>query len=161
MPVSPRPSLDASPHGRRNIYTQTSNPRLSTGLTSTSLDRAPGPSKNFVRGKAGNVPFWPGGLEDASSRIPDELEDELLAEGKGIRTIPPGFTRGLRLPGEEDDEAELDGLDRIQKHLAAEQDMASIRPIPDRACLAHEFLSAVVLASRIRGSASRRKFGNR
>ena len=78
------------------------------------------------------MPFWPGGLEDASSGIPDELEDELLAEGKGIRTIPPGFTRGLRLPGEEEEEDEggLDGLDRIQKHLAAGQgDVASIPPL--------------------------------
>jgi len=104
-----------------NINAKTSNPRLSTGLTSTSLDRAPGPSRNFVRGKAGNVPFWPGGLEDASSGIPEELEDELMTEGKGIRTIPPGFTRGLRLFGEGDDEAGFDGLDRIQVHSALGQ----------------------------------------
>jgi len=130
--ISPSPSSDVNPHGYPNIYTQTSNPRLSTGLTSTSLHRAPGPSKNFVRGKAGNVPFWPGGLEDASSGIPDESEGEFLAEGKGIRTIPPGFSRGLRLPREEDDEAGLDGLDRFQKHLAAGQDVVSIRPTPNR-----------------------------
>ena len=37
-----------------------------------------------------------------------------MAEGKGIRTIPPGFTRGLRLPGEEEDEAGLDELDRVR-----------------------------------------------
>ena len=100
---------------------QASNPRISTGLTSTSLDRAPGPSKNFVRGKAGNVPFWPGGLEDASSGIPEELEDGLVAERKGIRTIPPGFTRGLRLPGEEEDETWLEGLDMIPKHSGVGQ----------------------------------------
>jgi len=60
-------------------------------------------------------------LEDASSGIPEELEDELVAEGKGIRTIPPGFTRGLRLPGEGEDEAGFDGLDRIQMHSALGQ----------------------------------------
>lgn len=112
-----------------NIYVQTSNPRLSTGLTSTSLDRAPGPSKNFVRGKAGNVPFWPGGLENASAGIPEELEDELVAEGKGIRTIPPGFTRGLRLPGEGEDETGLDGLEGVQKRSAAGQEDAVSRPL--------------------------------
>lgn len=69
-----------------------------------------------MRGKTGSIPFWPGGLEDASSSIPEELENEFVAEGKGIRTIPPGFTRGLRLPGEGEDEAGLDELDRIQKH---------------------------------------------
>ena len=108
--------------GADGLISQASNPRLSTGLTSTSLERAPGPSKNFVRGKAGNVPFWPGGLEDASVGIPDELEDELLAGGNGIRTVPPGFTRGLRLPGEGEDETELDGLDRVQKPLATGQE---------------------------------------
>jgi len=35
-----------------------------SGLTSTSLDRAPAPTKSFVRGKSGYVPFWPGGLDD-------------------------------------------------------------------------------------------------
>ena len=59
------------------------------------------------------MPFWPGGLEDASSGIPEELEDEIVGEGKGIRTIPPGFTRGLRLSGEGEDETGLDELDRI------------------------------------------------
>lgn len=63
------------------------------------------------------MPFWPGGLEDTSSSVPEELEGEFVAERKGIRTIPPGFTRGLRLPGEED-EAELDGLDGIRGHSA-------------------------------------------
>ena len=78
-----------------------------------------------MRGKAGNVPFWPGGLEDASSGIPDDqLEGELLAEGKGIRTVPPGFSRGLRLSGEGEDEAGLDGLDRVQKPLAQGQEDA-------------------------------------
>jgi antiviral helicase SKI2 len=66
------------------------------------------------------VPFWPGGLEDASSRIPEELEDEIVGEGKGIRTIPPGFTRGLRLSGEED-ETGLDELDRILGQSTMEQ----------------------------------------
>ena len=124
---------------------QTSNPRLSTGLTSTSLDRAPGPSKIFVRGKAGNVPFWPGGLEDANSGIPEELEDEIVGEGKGIRTIPPGFTRGLRLPGEDEDEAGLDELDRIQKHSAVGHGNVVNTPTPNRPYLTHDFPSVTTL----------------
>jgi antiviral helicase SKI2 len=74
------------------------NPRINTGLQSTSLDRAPGPSKNFVRGKSGYVPFWPGGL-DAAARDSEGV-DALVSGGKGLRTLPPGFSRGLRLPGE-------------------------------------------------------------
>lgn len=81
------------------------------------------------------MPFWPGGLEGPSSGIPEELEEELVAEGKGIRTIPPGFTRGLRLPGEED-ENELDGLDNIRKHLAVGQGNVVSMPSPTvPACL--------------------------
>lgn len=71
------------------------------------------------------MPFWPGGLEDASAGIPEELEDGVVAEGKGIRTIPPGFTRGLRLPGEEEDEAGLVELDNIQRHPAVGGDVVS------------------------------------
>lgn len=67
------------------------------------------------------MPFWPGGLEDVSTDISEESEDGFVAEGKGIRTIPPGFTRGLKLPGDGDDESELEGLDRIQKHPAVKQ----------------------------------------
>ena len=75
------------------------------------------------------MPFWPGGLDDPSSSVPEELGDELAVTGKGIRNIPPGFTRGLQLPGEED-ETELDGLDGIQKHLAVGQgDVVSTPPI--------------------------------
>ena len=79
---------------------QTPNHRSASGLTSTSLDRNPAPTKSFVRGKSGYVPFWPGGLEDPSI----ESSNEIGAKTKGLRTAPPGFSRGLRLPGEEDTE---------------------------------------------------------
>ena len=114
-----------------------------------------------MRGKAGSVPFWPGGLEDPSSGLPDDLEDELEVGGKGIRTIPPGFTRGLRLPGEGEDEAGLDGLDNIQKHLAVGRGNAVSKPSQNRARLSYGFYLAVILAIGIRGSTSRRKLGNR
>lgn len=119
---------------------------MTTGLTSTSLGRAPGPSKNFVRGKAGSVPFWPGGLEDPSSGLPDDLEDELEAEGKGIRTIPPGFTRGLRLPGEGGDETGLDEFGSIQKRLAVGRGDIVSTPSQNSACSSYGFHLAIILA---------------
>ena len=77
---------------------------MSSGLTSTSLDRAPAPSTNFVRGKAGFVPFWPGGLDEA---IKDSVViRDLDEDSKGLKRVPPGFSRGLRLPGETTEEAE-------------------------------------------------------
>ncbi|RDB28581.1 hypothetical protein Hypma_015957 [Hypsizygus marmoreus] len=98
--------------GRVTGYVETVNPRASTGLSSTSLDRAPAPSKTFVRGKSGYVPFWPGGLEDP---LVEAVEG--LAEGsstKGLRTIAPGLRRGLRLPGEETEDDDLIALDDLQ-----------------------------------------------
>lgn len=82
-----------------------------TGLTSTAIDRAPGPSKNFVRGKSSYVPFWPGGLE---ALLPEVEDEDGVVEPKGLRTVAPGLSRGLRLPGDETEEdatlQELDGF---------------------------------------------------
>ena len=80
--------------------------RQLTGLTSTSLDRAPAPTKSFVRGKSGHVPFWPGGLDDLSA---DPSSSKSVS--KGFRTVPPGFSRGLRLKDEISDDHELLAID--------------------------------------------------
>lgn len=86
------------------------------------MQRAPAPSKNFVRGKSGHVPFWPGGLEEALG----DIDDEAVASGKsyGLRTIPPGFTRGLRLPGEEND---VDDLERMEED--GDDGVTQLRPV--------------------------------
>ncbi|EIN14380.1 antiviral helicase [Punctularia strigosozonata HHB-11173 SS5] len=88
--------------GRVTGYVETPNSRLATGTTSTSLDRAPAPSTNFVRGKSGYVPFWPGGFDDVLKDSSQPSAGNL----RGVRAVPPGLSRGLRLPGEEveDDE---------------------------------------------------------
>jgi Ski2 N-terminal region len=80
-------------------------------LTSTSLDRPPGPNKNFVRGKSGYVPFWPGGLDDILLHLGSESSTRDYK--KGLRTIPPGFNRGLRLPGDEIEDHGLLSLDEL------------------------------------------------
>ncbi|TFK94989.1 antiviral helicase [Polyporus arcularius HHB13444] len=95
--------------GRVTGYNEVSNPRVSTGLTSSALDRAPGPSRNFVRGKSGYVPFLPGGLD--SLKPVDDVID--FQEGSSrLRTVAPGLSRGLRLPGQpaEDFDSDLVGL---------------------------------------------------
>ncbi|PSS29697.1 hypothetical protein PHLCEN_2v2845 [Hermanssonia centrifuga] len=86
-------------HGRVTGYTEVPNPPVGTGLTSSSLDRAPGPSTNFVRGKSGYMPFWPGGLDDV--RKDAFTVKELDETSNGLRKVPPGLSRGLRLPGAE------------------------------------------------------------
>ena len=90
-----------------------------TGLNSTAIDRAPGPSKNFVRGKSGYVPFWPGGLE---ALLPEAEGQDGMSEQKGLRTVAPGLSRRLKLPGDESEESaalqELDGLkDGMEQRL--------------------------------------------
>ncbi|KAH8119970.1 antiviral helicase [Phellopilus nigrolimitatus] len=70
--------------------------RQGTGLTSTALERAPAPLQSFVRGKSGHVPFWPGGLDEVLNP-----QGASISDAKGLRTIPPGLSRGLRLGGED------------------------------------------------------------
>ncbi|KAK4703557.1 antiviral helicase SKI2, partial [Phenoliferia sp. Uapishka_3] len=80
----------------------TSQPK--TALNSTSLDRAPSSyTSSFVRGKSTYFPFRPGGLgvadlaeEDGDEvGVTDRMEKAFEKGSGGIRTIPPGFTRGL------------------------------------------------------------------
>ncbi|KAL0951772.1 hypothetical protein HGRIS_008443 [Hohenbuehelia grisea] len=113
-PSPPPTSLSfvrAGLEGRVTGYVETQNPRVSSGLTSTSLERAPAPSSNFVRGKSGFVPFWPGGLDDVL--IDPTLVSSDKSKNKGLKTVPPGFKCGLRLPGDEPDEDEIIDLDDL------------------------------------------------
>lgn len=72
------------------------------------MDRAPGPVGAFVRGKSGYVPFQPGGLDEVlRSSTQTGISEESV---KGLRTIPPGFSRGLRLAGEEPEDEALTAL---------------------------------------------------
>lgn len=75
------------------IPKQTQNSRtVENAQTSTSLLRAPAPTSTFVRGKSGYLPFKPGGLDDV---ILAEDDRPIASGSKGLRTIPPGFSRGL------------------------------------------------------------------
>lgn len=88
---------------------KTPNAPLSTALTSTSMDRAPAPVANFVRGKSGYVPFKPGGLDDVILAANQKTAEPI----KGLRTVPPGFSRGLRLPGDDAEEEALVSLEDV------------------------------------------------
>ena len=71
------------------------------------MDRAPAPVANFVRGKSGYVPFRPGGLDDVILAANQTTEEPI----KRLRIVPPGFSRGLRLPGDDVEEEALVSLD--------------------------------------------------
>ncbi|KAF8665387.1 hypothetical protein AX16_000406 [Volvariella volvacea WC 439] len=101
-------------------YAETPAVRPATAAQSTSLDRAPGPAKSFVRGKSGHIPFLPGGLEDVLEGPLDGKTNDI--DAKRLRSIPPGFTRGLRLPGDQPNEDEdWLGLEGVQENGEAAQ----------------------------------------
>ncbi|KAF8756225.1 Antiviral helicase [Rhizoctonia solani] len=57
---------------------------------------------HFVRGKTGNVPFKPGGLNEI---FKEETGGEVIdLDSETLRTVPPGFSRGLKLEGDVDEE---------------------------------------------------------
>ena len=65
---------------------------MSSGLSSMSLERAPGPNKSFVRGKSG---ISHSGLRFNDVVVDSKDENNQNKTSKGMRTVPPGFTRGL------------------------------------------------------------------
>lgn len=76
------------------------NPPIQTGLTSTSSDRRPAPNSNFVRGKSGYAPFWPGGLDSLVAKPNNTQSQDGVTEVKRLGTVPPGLKRGIRLSAE-------------------------------------------------------------
>jgi len=75
-----------------------------TSKNSTSLLRKPGAKEDFVRGRTGQFPFSPGGLEGVSET--EERSRYRINEKTQLGplpSIPPGFTRGLGIkPTDED-----------------------------------------------------------
>lgn len=65
---------------------------------SSSTTRAPGSSKNFVRGKGSYAPFLPGGLDEKEDLVPEQEEEE-VEEEDGWKTRAPGLKRGVQLSG--------------------------------------------------------------
>ncbi|GAA5944452.1 SKI complex RNA helicase subunit SKI2 [Sporobolomyces koalae] len=110
-PTQPTTHLEFSSSGLSGTitgYKEVSAPSATrTALNSTSLERKPAAYQgSFVRGKSSYFPFRPGGLGDVALDEPELEPDQLdlatdrleraFEKGRGgIRTIPPGFTRGL------------------------------------------------------------------
>jgi hypothetical protein len=83
-----------------------------TGKNSTSILRRPGAKEDFVRGRSGQFPFTPGGLDALSDNANDR--DRFRITDKTtlgpLISIPPGFSRGLRL-ADEDGAVDLETTD--------------------------------------------------
>uniref|UniRef100_A0A6A7FXB5 Helicase SKI2W-like n=1 Tax=Hirondellea gigas TaxID=1518452 RepID=A0A6A7FXB5_9CRUS len=69
---------------------------LDTGLTnknSLSLQRAPGPPDESVRGSSTNLPFWPGGFDPKA--IEDDLDNDILLDFTNLLTQHPKLSGGI------------------------------------------------------------------
>lgn len=152
-----------------------------TAKNSTSILRKPANRADFVRGAAGFFPFAPGGLDavQATAAYEDELLEQngVNASGKanklnrvidfaaegGLLEVPPGFSRGLRLPEKaardveaaeeveqvlEEDPAQtgitngvpVDGTDTVtpeEDEFAGEEEVDSLLPIEFPALAPH------------------------
>eukprot|EP00731_Ephydatia_muelleri_P024167 Em0016g438a len=72
----------------------------SAGLTaknSTSLQRAPGPFADAVKGDATNYPFWPGGFKEPEmvEAVTQNVENFNFSFEEDLLTVPPGFVEGI------------------------------------------------------------------
>ncbi|KAF8592772.1 antiviral helicase [Ramaria rubella] len=110
LPIAPAPAptrvelVRTGLEGHLTGYTEVRTPKLATGLTSTSLTRPPTSARAFVRGKSGNSPFFPGGLEDVVGAGGLENNGRVRSfQSQGgspkLRSVAPGLPRGLRIPG--------------------------------------------------------------
>ncbi|WFC98211.1 Antiviral helicase ski2 [Malassezia yamatoensis] len=90
-----RSGLHGSVVGYQEAPTEAALQELSQGATpNMSLQRPMNPSHAFVRGKADEAPFRPGGLDDDA--VLDQESDFLsTSENKTLRRIAPGLSRGL------------------------------------------------------------------
>ncbi|KAN0134981.1 DSHCT (NUC185) domain containing protein [Lactarius tabidus] len=105
------------------------------------LHRVPAPGANFVRGKSGYSPFWPGGLDAIVTKTDDGGSKGSASEARGLRTVPPGLKRGLRLSTDQDREStfseqyDLDGNEtpaegppKMLSHELEKQNLAGVTP---------------------------------
>lgn len=114
-------------------------PPIQTGLTSTSSDRRPAPNSNFVRGKSGYAPFWPGGLESLDARPNNARSQDGVPETRRLGTVPPGLKRGIRLSADKNRESTSSDL----FELDGDESEAAVMPlVPWRLLLTHGFTNS-------------------
>ncbi|KAJ3406520.1 hypothetical protein HDV05_005963, partial [Chytridiales sp. JEL 0842] len=101
-----------------------------SSASATSMKRTPGLYRNFVRGTSSGIPFAPGGLESVAlndGKDPKDVDlDALLSlDEDGLRTVPPGFERGMIFEDMQDVMNKADGKQtslNIQDILLGEND---------------------------------------
>ena len=98
---------------------------LDTGLTnknSLSLQRAPGPPEESVRGTSTNLPYWPGGFDP--QMIDDQLDKEVLLDFSNLLTKHPKLSEGIDFSKENKNESST--LDKSDTENTIQKDDLSI-----------------------------------
>jgi len=98
-----------------------------TSKNSTSILRRPGAKEDFVRGRSGQFPFAPGGMEPLADDVQSNRDPFRITEKTTLGpliSIPPGFARGLRLSGAENT-IDLEGTE-VEDGTAGEEVVRSI-----------------------------------
>ncbi|GAA6023491.1 hypothetical protein JCM11491_006599 [Sporobolomyces phaffii] len=133
-PTNPTTSLEFKSQGLSGEITGyrevsvTAQEHAKTATNSTSLERQPASyASSFVRGKSSYFPFRPGGLGDdvvldldldghgdGDDAAQLGLEKAFEKGRGGIRTIPPGFTRGLDFGPQHDDDLLEDEVEHVE-----------------------------------------------
>ncbi|KAJ5804965.1 hypothetical protein N7474_010852 [Penicillium riverlandense] len=138
--------------GRVTGYHEVTVPATSTNAkNSTSLLRRPAGRADFVRGAAGFFPFAPGGLDAvealAAMEADDQTAEQTRSGGKqsgldriidfgsegGLLTVPPGFSRGLKLEEAKSKEG-VEGDKEVEHALLQEESHLQVdeaEPKPD------------------------------
>jgi antiviral helicase SKI2 len=93
-----------------------------TAKNSTSMLRKPAGKEDFVRGRTGQYPFTPGGLEGISKETEGVSRYAINEKTRigSFSSIPPGFSRGLRIKSDEEDfeiEANESEEDNAQEYV--------------------------------------------
>ena len=72
------------------------------------------------------MPFRPGGLEGI---LVNDLDQKTSLMIEGLRTVPPGFLRGLHLPTDPIGNDETFSLEVDGSYVLEEQGMVRVKPI--------------------------------
>jgi antiviral helicase SKI2 len=123
--------------GRVTGYKEVTVPAHSiTAKNSTSLLRNPASRADFVRGKAGFLPFSPGGLDVGSANETAEAleqQEQLLADrigADGLLQVAPGLRRGLTLPDAKKEDEDLEKEEEFK--------FGDVKPLREKKAISNE-----------------------
>ncbi|KAK9326051.1 NUC185 domain-containing protein [Lipomyces orientalis] len=169
-PSFPHQSLYADLYGIPNSITRSTTRFLRSGLegaiigyedytspaplsgenskNSSSFARQPAPKSDFVRGRAGFVPFAPGGLDGIASASASlegiGIGGIVKRDENGLLNTAPGLPRGMNIT---DDRRQKDNLDDLEESY--EKEISKVEDIQPVRTVTHPTTGTVVVKEKI------------